>query len=132
MVFEAKRRRRRADPCPEPGCQGGLTGTHCEDCRQERRADLMECRRRRNRAWWQTHEDEGKQACLGCVHRGSGPKGTVLNPTRIQTVPLGQLYCSSACRKLVERFAARGGCFEGMGMTVRDGLVVPLQAPLAS
>jgi hypothetical protein len=63
----------------------------------------MECRRRRNRA--------------------SGPNGKL-----IQTVLPGEVYCSSACRKLLERFATDGGHFESPnhGVTARGGLVVPL------
>jgi hypothetical protein len=122
VVFEVKRRRKSEDRCLDCGKEH-LTGTHCAACAQERRANTKEFRRRRNLAYWRA--DAGEVACLGCMHD--------LGRIRMEVRPArpGGIYCSEACRKLMERFAANGGHFESRnhGVTVRDRLIVPIDGP---
>jgi hypothetical protein len=88
-VFSVKRRR----------------GRQCPACVRERADKLKPHRRRSARAWWRPEYEV--EPCLGCVHRGAGPGGSDM-----QAVRLGQLYCSSACRKLVAEYIRRGGTIE--------------------
>jgi hypothetical protein len=95
-VFPVKRRHAPAERRRE---------TCCPACVRERADKLEPARRRSARAWWRPEYE--LEPCLGCVHRGAGPKGSTM-----RSVPLGQLYCSDACRKLVDRYIQAGGQIE--------------------
>ena len=91
--------RRRHPPTPY-----GPRPTRCPPCVRENADDMAPQRRRAARAWWLGSE---ASICIGCNHRGKGPRGAA-----IQTVALGQLYCSDACRMLVKRYLDAGGSIE--------------------
>lgn len=92
-VFQVQRR--------HPPTEYGPRPTRCAACVRERADRVVPQRRRAVQAWWRGTE---RGICIGCSHRGSGPSGTAM-----RTVPLGQLYCSDACRMIVKRYIERGG-----------------------
>jgi hypothetical protein len=71
--------------------------TWCPACIREDANRLKAFRRRSARAWWR---DDEVELCIGCTH---------ITPPKATPVKLGQLYCSRACRRRIERYIERGG-----------------------